>query len=253
MKTIEKYAKHGEQCDVMKALNFLTEAYVDMCGISLGYRTVVYCAAEAWLEKLAWLDLPLSEMARKEPFIHLMPHVSKKYVAEEYDEYDIAPLEDATLLKICCQMIREKAFDKTTLEVTSWGILKGTEEENFLSQDIKVTAADGTLLRGILEEQSRCGTMLHMIEPYDIGMSKFELVRDPRELLVDGYNDCNKLLKMEDKIRALYPQYRNRLKECKTRWEKRDAFDDIYGELLTDMVLSPYNLIKSLFGLEMRR
>lgn len=253
MKTIEKYAIRGEQRDVMKALTLLTEAYVDMCGISLGYRTVLYCAAEAWLERLAWLDLPLSKMARKEPFVHLMPHISKKYVAEEYDEYDIAPLQDAELLNIGSHMIRAKEFDQATLEVMSWGILKSIEEEKLLSQEIEVTAPDGTLLRGMLEEQGHCGTMVHMIEPYDFCVSKFELIRDPRELLVDGYNDYNKLLRMEDQIRALYPQYLNRLKECQTRWERHCAFDEVYGNLFDDMILYPYSLIKNLFGLDIRR
>ena len=71
-KIIEEYAKRGDQCDIMKALTLLTQAYISMCGISLGCRTVVYCAAEPWQEKLAWLDLQLSEMARKEPFVHMM-------------------------------------------------------------------------------------------------------------------------------------------------------------------------------------
>ena len=254
MKLIEKYAKCGEQCDVMKALTLLTEAYVDMCGISLGYRTVVYCAAEGWQEKLAWLDLPLSELARKEPFVNLMPHISKEYVPEEYDEYDIAPLQDADLLKICTQMIRAKEFDQATLEVMSWGILKSIEEEKFLSQEIEVKAPDGTMLQGILEEQNCSRTWVLMISPYnDIGVSKSELVRDPRELLIAGYNDYNRLLLLEDKIRTLYPQYTSRLKECNSRWEKRCAFKDVYGELFEDMVLSPYFIIKRLFGLEISR
>jgi hypothetical protein len=215
---------------------------------------VVYCAAEAWLEKLAWLDLPLSELARKEPFVNLMPHISKEYVPEEYDKYDIAPLQDEDLLDICTQMIRTKEFDQTTLEVMSWGIVKSIEEEKFLSQEIGVTAPDGTFLQGILIKQKCSGTWVLMIKPYcDIEISKSELVRDPRELLVDGYNDYNKLLKMEDQIRALYPQYLNRLKECQTRWERHCAFDEVYGNLFDDMILYPYSLIKNLFGLDIRR
>ena len=65
-KDIKEYAKQGEKCDIMEALALLTQAYISMCGISLGCRTVVYCAAEPWQERLAWLDLPLSEMARKD-------------------------------------------------------------------------------------------------------------------------------------------------------------------------------------------
>ena len=254
MKSIERYAKRGEQCDVMKALTSLTKAYINQCGVSLGCRTVIYCAAEGWQERLAWLDLPLSEIARKEPFVNLMPHISKEYVPEKYDEYDIAPLQDAELLNICTHMIRAKEFDQTTLEVMSWGIVKSIEEEKFLSQEIGVTAPDGTFLQGILIKQKCSGTWVLMIKPYcDIEISKSELVRDPRELLVDGYNDYNKLLKMEDQIRALYPQYLNRLKECQTRWERHCAFDEVYGNLFDDMILYPYSLIKNLFGLDIRR
>ena len=116
-KDINEYAKRGEQCDVMKALTLLTKAYISMCGISLGCRTVVYCAAEPWKERLAWLDMPLSEMARKEPFVHLMPHISNEYIPEEYDEYDITAMEEEELLSVCNQMISNMEIDKTTLEV----------------------------------------------------------------------------------------------------------------------------------------
>jgi hypothetical protein len=93
-----------------------------------------------------------------------------------------------------------------------------------------------------------------MIKPYsDIGLSKFELVRDPRDLLIAGYNDYNRLLSLEDKIRTLYPLYKSRMKECNSRWERHCVFDDVYGELFDDMVISPYFIVKRLFGLEISR
>lgn len=119
----------------MKALRLLTEAYIDMCGISLGFRTVVYCAAEAWVERLAWLDLPLSEMARKEPLVCLMPHITDLYKPEIYDRYDIAGMGDPELLAACRRIIVEKTFDEATTEVLCWGILKATEEKEELSQE----------------------------------------------------------------------------------------------------------------------
>ena len=57
MKTteIEMLAKRGEQYDVMKALTLLTKAYIAMCGISLGCRTVIYCAGDPGLNDwLGW-------------------------------------------------------------------------------------------------------------------------------------------------------------------------------------------------------
>ena len=43
---IESYAKKGESHDVMSALTLLTKAYINQCGVSMGSRTVIYCAAE---------------------------------------------------------------------------------------------------------------------------------------------------------------------------------------------------------------
>ena len=40
-KVIEEYAMRGAQCDVMKALTLLTQAYISQCGISLGLRTLI--------------------------------------------------------------------------------------------------------------------------------------------------------------------------------------------------------------------
>ena len=115
-KVIEDYAKRGAQCDIMKALTLLTQAYISQCGISLGVRTLIYCASEPWQERLAWLDLPLSEMARKEPFVHMMPHITSEYDPEEYDDYDITAIENDELLRICLQETKIKEFDETTLE-----------------------------------------------------------------------------------------------------------------------------------------
>lgn len=239
-KLIEKYAVRGELCDVMKALTLLTQAYINMCGISLGNRTVVYCAAEPWQERLAWMDLPLSEMARKEPYVHLMPHISKEYVPEEFDDYDITAMNDEELLSICSQMIRNKEFDETTLEVISYGILKAIEEEQELFKEIETTAPDGTLLKGVLEKQKCSGTWMTMNSPYnDLSIAKHELVRNPQELLLAGYNDYQRLHQLEDEIRALYPVYITKLSKLKkdSNWERHRIYKHTYGKLLGDMVL----------------
>ena len=252
-KDINEYAKRGEQCDVMKALTLLTKAYISMCGISLGCRTVVYCAAEPWKERLAWLDMPLSEMARKEPFVHLMPHISNEYIPEEYDEYDITAMEGEEVLRVCNQMIRNKEFDKNTLEVISWGILKAIEEEQELSQEIEATAPDGMLLKGILKKQKCSSTWLIMTEPYaDLSALSCELVRDARELLLKAYSDYQRLHQFESEIRALYPVYLMRINKLEkdSLWEKHCIFMDVYGKLVDDLVLVQTNkLIEECFGL----
>jgi len=252
-KVIEEYAKRGAQCDVMKALTLLTQACISQCGISLGLRTVIYCAAEPWQERLAWLDLPLSAMARKEPFVHLMPHITSEYDPDEYDDYDITAIENDELLRICLQEIKIKEFDETTLEVISWGILKATEDEQWLSEEIEAIAPDGTILKGILERQNCSGTWMTMISPYnDLSILKHELVRNPRELLLAGYNDYHRLRQMESEIRALYPVYLNRISKLEkdSAWARHCVYRDVYGKLFEGMVLLEKSLMKEWWGLE---
>lgn len=254
MKTIEEYARYGEQRDTMDALTLLTKAYICMCGYSLGYRTAVYCAGESWQEKLAWLDLPLSEIARKDPFVMLMPHITSEYDPELYDDYDICGMNNEELLDCCKHIISHKEFDEATNEVLCWGILKATEEEKKLLQEIEATAPDGTLLKGILTNQSCAHTSITMMSPYnELVALKIELIRDARELLIEAYEECQRLHLREGEIRALFPQYQEGLRKCKNEscWKKGIVFNKVYGTLVDDSVIvSLEKWLFKWFGLE---
>ena len=254
MKTIEKYAQRGEQCDIMKALTLLTKAYISQCGISLGTRTVIYCAAEFWQERLAWLDLPLSAIARKVAFVDLMPHISSEYDPEIYDEYDIAGMGNKELLRVCRNIVRFEEFDEPTLEVLCWGILKATENKDFIPKGIEVTAPDGTILKGELTEQRRGCTCITMFSPYEnLQALKVELIRDARELLLNAYNDYNHFYKSEKKIRELYAVYQEELRkrESVSSWQEHLIFDSVFHEVLDGTVLiPPRKLFNEWFGLE---
>ncbi len=115
MNNIEKLAKLGEQHDIMDALRLLSEAYINMCGISAGCRTVIFYAAEAWQERLAWMDLPLSEIARKNALTDFMPYVTSHYDPEIYDRYDIAAMDNEELLNYCEQIVNEESNDRGAL------------------------------------------------------------------------------------------------------------------------------------------
>lgn len=251
---IEEYAFRGEQHDVMDALTLLTNAYIKMCGYSLGYRTIVYCAGEAWKEKLAWLDLPLSEMARKEPLVNLMPIITNEYDPEIYDKYDITGMNEEELIKGCKKAILDKEFDEATNEVLCWGVMEATKEKEELSQEIEADAPDGTHLKGILTEQ-KCGcTSVTMTSPYNnlIAMT-IELVQDARDLLIKAYEDYQNLYKQEEKIRALFPIYQEMLRKnnAESRWKKHILFDKVYAQLVDDtVIISPAKLFEEWFGLE---
>ena len=249
-----EYARLGEHHDVMEALTLLTKAYINMCGFSLGYRTVVYCAGEAWQERLAWLNLPLSEMARKESLVTLMPYITNEYDPEIYDKFDIAGMNEEELMAGCKQAISNKEFDEATIEVLCWGIMKATEKKKELSQEIEANAPDGTHLKGILTEQ-RCGcTSVTMAAPYNnLRALTIELERDARQLLIKAYEDCQNLRRQEEKIRALYPQYQDELRKSNNEsgWKKYTVFNKVYGQLVDDTVIvSPEKWFFEWFGLE---
>lgn len=258
MKTIEEYAKLGEHHDVLDALILLTRAYISMCGFSLGYRTVVYDAAESWQERLAWMDLPLSEIARKEALVSMMPHITSDYNPEIYDEYDITGMSQEELMDCCKQIVAEETFDEATTEVLCWGVLKTIESFGpFQWKEIEVTAPEGTLLKGFLTDQDTWETSIQMQQPYpNVCLTANELVRDARELLLRGYDDYRRLQSLESDIRALYPKYQEELEKRKNEsaYRKSHVFDDVYGPLIGETVLlMPEQLIHEWFGLDFFR
>lgn len=92
-----------------------------------------------------------------------------------------------------------------------------------------------------------------MTSPFDLSLAKHELVRDPKELLVDGYQDYQRLQQMESEIRASYLLYQEETgkHENLSPWEEHEAFEIAYGELLDDSVLvAPRKLFNEWFGLE---
>ena len=239
-----KLAKRGELYDIIDALRLLTVAYMDMCGISIGCRTVVFCAAGEWKSRLAWLDLPLSEIARKSGLIDFFPYVTSEYDPEIYDRYDIAGMDCEELLTCCGHIVNEDVFDEPTTEVLCWGLLKATEEKEEMSREIEAISQDGTTLKGDLVTQ-HCGyTSLYITSPYSIHVTKDELVRESKELLIDAYNDIQRLHRMEKEVKTKYPDYQERIEKCKNGkiWEKQRVFDKTYSTLISQTVISSLSL-----------
>jgi hypothetical protein len=120
--------------------------------------------------------------------------------------------------------------------------LKATEEKE--EKDIEAMSQDGTTLKGDLVTQ-HCGyTSLYITSPYSIHVIKDELVREPKELLIEAYNDIHTVNRMKKDVLALYPKYQEELKNCKNGkiWEKRKVFDKIYSTLISQTVISSLSL-----------
>lgn len=256
MKTIEQLAKRGEQHDVMDALRLLTNAYIEMWGSSISYRTVVFCAAEKWQEKLAWLDLPLSETARKCGLIDFVPYINKNFAMWGCDRYDIAGMTKDERLDCCKQIVKEKAFDEKTLEVLCWGFLESLTSKD-ISQNLEAKSGDGTLLKGSLLT-SVCGeTYIEMTAPLKVCIHaiKHELIRNANELLVEVYNDCQKLYGMEKEARRLYQEYQAELEKVKNEkdYKKKEVFRKVYRAIVSETIILPSSiedLFKEWWGLE---
>ena len=254
-RTIKNFSERGAETDVMEALLLLTRAYIQECGISMGNRTVVYNAADAWLEKLAWLDLPLSAMARTEPFVKIMPYITEEYSPEDYDEYDIIGMNDDELLRCCSEIIYDREFDEKTLEVLCWGIRQCVTHKNFTPAAVEATASDGTPLKGLLTSQNLHGTYLTMLEPYkDLSIRVLGLERSPEALLIRGYLDYNDLLGKEAELRVLYSRYQfeygRSIARNESKWERWHLFYDVFGAIIGDSTLAmPEDVLsKLLYG-----
>jgi len=252
-KTFEQYADAGAAHDVMDALILLVKAYISQCGASMGYRTVVYYAAERWQEKLAWLDLPLSDMARKESLVKLMPLITPDYIAEYYDEYDITGLSNEELKEYCNEIVQHHEFNEPTLEVLCWGIndYLASPDEN-LNIEIETVADDGTILKGTVLEQNCSETSIELNSCHDLYASVPELVVDARELLLAAHNDYKRLIQSRELAEQLYEEYKIAL--CQSTetscWELTKIFDSIFINLLPGSVIGLKSALKDLFGME---
>ena len=127
---IAEYAKEGENFDVMTALRLLTKEYMRWCGFSLGYRTLIFDCGTYWVDKLAGMDLPLSEKARQKDitFVALMPDIEPSYDPEYYDQYDITGFSEKEYRMICHQYINDKDNNEDVKKVLCWGFARLAED-----------------------------------------------------------------------------------------------------------------------------
>lgn len=124
-----KVASVGAQMDIIRALFLLCDAYIDNCGISLGYRTAYYIAGEGWMKKLAHSQHELALDARLETLDHLFPAINDRYIPEEYDCYDIAPVDGAECVEIAEELMSDYPDDEELLQALCAGIMFCYQED----------------------------------------------------------------------------------------------------------------------------
>ena len=240
MKTIRDYAKIGSLQDVREALVLLADAFVSQCSKDAALRTTILRAGESWIEKLAWLDEDtlLNEKARCGELY--LPRFSADYDKFGSEE-ELFDMTHADLLDCCQRIIADNEFDELTKAVLCRGISEYLTPHAFIEKEVEAVAPDGTQLKGILKWQDVGSTSIILTSPYkDVDAICEYLVKDVRLFLVQTYNKYQKLLTLEKEIRALYPEYKAKLKALikakkhASRFEKARVFDDVFGPLFSD-------------------
>ena len=109
-----KYSIKAHPDNFIESLTVLTKAYMDQCGLSLTYRTLVEAAGQYWLELLQKSDHPLAEKARGHSFTGIMPDLSEEFNArkEHYWEYDVCCLDSEDVIDAIPYIMDEYEHDE---------------------------------------------------------------------------------------------------------------------------------------------
>jgi hypothetical protein len=119
-KVYNKFVAKGRKMDPIHAMKLLTRMYIDNCGISLGERTLAYDAGSGWLKKYIDDNPEQTEWNDFTCFSEVMAAICVEYNAEEYDQYDIAPLTIEEERKDASSSA--KTLDEDTAAALCWGI-----------------------------------------------------------------------------------------------------------------------------------
>ena len=127
-----KVAELGAKMDTMYALNLLCDAYIDMCGVSAGSRTVYHRAGDGWKKKLGESKHELALDARNHSLTDLFSHINKRYKPEDYNEYDILPISEQQCVEIAEELLIENSDNEELAKALCAGIVFSNETEALL-------------------------------------------------------------------------------------------------------------------------
>jgi hypothetical protein len=113
-----RYADLGKQMDKRHILSLLIDMYMDYCGISLSYRTVVYDCAWAVFKQYAKNEP--SEFSGDEYFCEVMGQINPDYT-EEYDKYDIGIVESERYADCCIGILDDYRGDAERCAALCYG------------------------------------------------------------------------------------------------------------------------------------
>jgi hypothetical protein len=124
--TFVKYAKAGMKMDRYHAMRLLIDEYMNMCGISLGYRTIVYYAGSAIFEKYQQHD-ECDWFCKEKCFCEVMGVINPRYTME-YDKYDIGYVDDRMAIRFCTEDMLP-SLDEETKAALCYGLFLSILEQ----------------------------------------------------------------------------------------------------------------------------
>jgi tetratricopeptide (TPR) repeat protein len=118
LKAFIRGVAEGKQMDKHRIMYLLIERYMEFCGFSLGYRTVVYDMG--WAVFNQYVKEGKSNFTGKESFCTVMGTINPNYTSE-YDEYDIAIISKKSNVEYA-MVLYEETGDKEMRAVLCYGL-----------------------------------------------------------------------------------------------------------------------------------
>jgi len=103
------YQRKGYEMDKKRIMYLLSEMYMEYCGISLTYRTVVYDIG--WKVKDEYVSDGNNEFDINDSFQKVMSKINPSYNIED-DVWDVASISNVEMIKCCFDMMAENDEEK---------------------------------------------------------------------------------------------------------------------------------------------
>lgn len=117
---IVKLAKRSDKVSTKEALDFLSELYIDNCGISFSTRSVTWMASQFWIMKWRHENPKMNSEANLFDYMHQESSYYKEHkeLAEKYF-YDCGILDLEDLHRIALEMIEETKNEKEKIAIAA--------------------------------------------------------------------------------------------------------------------------------------
>ncbi|MDH6312607.1 putative esterase YcpF (UPF0227 family) [Parabacteroides sp. PFB2-10] len=114
--SLDDFVRHveaGAKMDKIHAMRLLSDQYIDMCGISAGYRTVAYDTGWGILDEyIKSSENSVFDREKYITFAEIMLIINPRY-REEFDDYDVLCIETLGFISVAFDMLLELKDDET--------------------------------------------------------------------------------------------------------------------------------------------